>query len=329
MIDRTLREYIEKQRALGATDTQIRSSLELNNWKQEDIDEALSGVSSGSVSAQAELPTGRQLLRSALHEFGERFWTLLELVLIPALVVGLAAGFGLASIVFGSVYFSNPAGIFLAILLAFLLFAAAIYVAIWSQIALLVALRDRHERIGARESYRRGRSSIGRFFSTAVLSTLVTVGGLLLFVVPGFIFMVWFAFVSYLVVVDGHGGFDAMLRSRELVSGRFGKIFWRFVFITLVLWLASALAQLLFSGVAGVLGWPEGIASILSGIFQFVITPIAAVYSYLLFEAVRALPPVLGVRPTEKTKKTIVTLSVAGYLLIIVAIVAVFLIGLR
>ncbi len=64
------------------------------------------------------------------------------------------------------------------------------------------------------------------FAWASVLQGLVTLGGFLLFIIPGFVFMVWFAYAQQAVVVDGKRGLDSLAASRDLSRGRFFRVTW-------------------------------------------------------------------------------------------------------
>lgn len=65
----------------------------------------------------------------------------------------------------------------------------------------------------------------GRLALVDVLFALIVVVGLLLLVVPGFIFFVWFAFSGPVVKIEGRPPLAALRRSRELVRGNFWRLF--------------------------------------------------------------------------------------------------------
>ena len=57
-----------------------------------------------------------------------------------------------------------------------------------------------------------------------ILSALLVWGGFVFFIVPGFIVLVMICFGQYAFVLEERRGMDALLRSRELVHGRFWQI---------------------------------------------------------------------------------------------------------
>ena len=69
----------------------------------------------------------------------------------------------------------------------------------------------------------------GRLIAADLLVSLVVVIGLVLLIVPGVVFLAWFAFVAPVIEIEDRGLRDSFRRSRELVKGRF------WVVLTLVL----------------------------------------------------------------------------------------------
>lgn len=57
--------------------------------------------------------------------------------------------------------------------------------------------------------------------SVSLLYSLIVFGGILLLIVPGIIFLVWFACAQYAVILDGKRGWNAFTFSKSLTKGRF------------------------------------------------------------------------------------------------------------
>ncbi|MEN6334928.1 MAG: hypothetical protein ABFE01_11750 [Phycisphaerales bacterium] len=101
-----------------------------------------------------------------------------------------------------------------------------------------------------------------------ICTTLVTWLGLLLLVVPGIIFSLWFSLTTSAIVVEGHSAIAGMSRSKALVAGNLGKVF-------AVGLLAAIIAYLLSFSLGAVAG-------LLS---TFVFQGSARAFSYLIFVA--------------------------------------------
>lgn len=91
-----------------------------------------------------------------------------------------------------------------------------------------------------------------KFFLLIVLVFLATFGGLILLVIPGIIFGIWFAFASFMFVDKSLGIKDSMSKSRELVKGRFWQVFYRLLIFGLFSSLVSVVASAVPFGIGSV-----------------------------------------------------------------------------
>jgi hypothetical protein len=62
-----------------------------------------------------------------------------------------------------------------------------------------------------------------------LLGGVLQIFGLLLLIIPGIIFTVWFAFAETEAILTGVGTFEALEQSRERVRGQFFPVLWRLV----------------------------------------------------------------------------------------------------
>ncbi|MBI2475502.1 hypothetical protein HYV69_03705 [Candidatus Uhrbacteria bacterium] len=111
--------------------------------------------------------------------------------------------------------------------LAFVLSIFEILVSLWVFISLVLCSKailsnqtNEIKKIG-----QTAKSLIQPVLTVALLQILMLIGGVLLIIVPSFIFMVWFCFAQLNVIFDGKRGIDALQTSRELVKGKFWKVF--------------------------------------------------------------------------------------------------------
>lgn len=75
--------------------------------------------------------------------------------------------------------------------------------------------------------------TVSHFFVVLFLTGLITALGLLLFIIPGLIFLVWFSFAGIIAVVEGKG-LSALKESKALVVDRFWPVAWRLLIISLL-----------------------------------------------------------------------------------------------
>jgi hypothetical protein len=97
--------------------------------------------------------------------------------------------------------------------------------------------------------------AMGRFWAlvgTSILVGLSIFAGIILCVVPGIIFAIWFAFASQAVVVEHLSGAGAMSRSKDLTEGYRGRVFGVILLLGILVGLASLAASLMNNILPGV-----------------------------------------------------------------------------
>ncbi len=144
-----------------------------------------------------------------------------------------------------------------------------------------------------------GHLPLGRLVAVDLLWVLVVAVGFIAFVVPAFIFIVWFALVAPAVEIEGRGVIDAFRRSRELARRRFWLVF------GLVLPL-FAIADLLGSAAqsASLWGLGDGVAGDWVGavLANLLVSPFTALVAVLLFLGLRDCPPATRTRSSSGTR---------------------------
>jgi len=146
---------------------------------------------------------------------------------ILSFVVGFAAivAVGLVAVfAFAAAHSAGTAGeAFVGLLVAAVVIAGLIYVTpVPTKLALAMA---RQQPISVGALFKHPWELSLRVFWTQLLAGLAIVGGFLLLIVPGIIFMVWFIWSQYVAVDEGLGGIAALRRSRDLTRNRFVDVF--------------------------------------------------------------------------------------------------------
>lgn len=126
----------------------------------------------------------------------------------------------------------------LAVLIIPAVFFAVVLIGSLYAVAQILAVS---EDITYREALQKARPYALSMFGLSLLVGLVVTGGLLLFIVPGIIFALWFSQATYVLVLEKTSVTRAMGRSRALVQGRMMPILVRYF----VLFMAYAAADLL------------------------------------------------------------------------------------
>ncbi|HAZ28881.1 MAG TPA: hypothetical protein DCY48_03865 [Candidatus Magasanikbacteria bacterium] len=116
-------------------------------------------------------------------------------------------------------------------IIIFLALSIAVYiVSLWLSLALtrVIALRQEQKQPQDIPSELKFASSIlGTAIAVSLLIGIIVLGGIILFLIPGIIFAIWFAFSLYAVILDNQKAIPALKTSKHLVSGRLGAVFVR------------------------------------------------------------------------------------------------------
>ena len=132
------------------------------------------------------------------------------------------------------------------------------------------------------------------FIYTSILVGLLIFGGTLLFIIPGIIFTVWFAFAVYAVILDDTRGVTALKLSKRLVVGRWWTMALLifapniiFVIVSVILRLAIALPlSLLISSELG----SDLMRNVISSLSSSIIAPLTIFALALLYQSAKENP---------------------------------------
>jgi len=280
-------DYIKRQQQAGKNREEIAQALRHSGWQEADIQEGLGGIPS-APAGDSKLPPATEILKIAWKIYQERFWLLLGITAVPAalmLIFGLIFGGGL---LLAGVTRANPfASMGLGLVLMVVALIAFIYVGIWSSVAELFAIKDHQENIGFKEAFMRARPHLGAFFATCLLAGLAIMGGFILLVIPGVIFMLWFSQSAYVVINENLSGTQALSKSKSYVKGRMWEVFLKYLFIGAIVYGAIIIASLIDGGISRSMAGDKQKFSLLSNVLSFALTPLLTTYSYTLYKSLR------------------------------------------
>ncbi len=253
---------------------------------------------SAMATTGSGLPSTKSLFKEAWGLFRERKGTYLGIYFVPILVAYLVLmiGFGgAAALLFagdnspGLSSIIGSGGIGLIGLVAFIL------VATWGQLALLYAIKDRSEKIGFGEAFRRAGKKIGAYWWLAILSSLVVAGGFVLFIIPGIILALSFSFAAYVLVDENVGGMAALIRSREYVWVKGWAVIGRILLVGLII----IIVDMILTFLVGLITDSEAISQLVESIFSLFISPVLLIFVYRLFEEAKALRGTIAETPNK------------------------------
>jgi hypothetical protein len=126
---------------------------------------------------------------------------------------------------------------------------------------------DRPATLGQAFSY--ALSRFGSLLGSVILAGLITFLGFLAFCIPGIYLGVLYSFVSQVVVLENLSGMNALNRSKQLVSGHWGRVFGVIFLIQIVI---AVIGNLITFALGKVLPFQEIVPVAGGGPFQYVVT---------------------------------------------------------
>ncbi len=318
MINQQLLDYIKKQLESGQGEESLANALSVSGWPAEDIKEAFATIkNAGDQSVPMPVPPANNfilpgavsLLKESLSLYKQRWKTFWGIIIIPVFIAVFS------SWAIGRV--SGAAG--LALAAAIIMWILNGVIGIWSQTSLLYAIKDSPERIGVRDSYRRGWHKILPFFVVSWLVGWVTFGGLVLLIIPGVIFSVWFSLAIFVLIGENTGGLAALLKSQEYVRGKWGSVCWRFFFIGFV----AILFYLVFIGLIFIFPSLEKslFGQIIGIVLSIILAPLPTIYSFLVYQKLKDIRGQVVLAPSQGKKVLFGLIGILGILAAVIAAV--------
>lgn len=329
MINTQLLDYIKKQLSAGVSREEIeRTLVSGGGWAKSDVDEAFGGivppkpemltqntpigpyvetsqVVANNLSSQQNIVSlsqqnfGGNVLRSSIDLFGDAFSVYKNkfgsfLIALSPLLLSAILFLLIFSISADYVAFALP----IVFLVSFILSSLGT-----SSILFIVANREKD--LSFSEIMNGGFSKILSLIWLMLISSFIILGGSALFFIPGLIFSVWFSLSLSILFGEDKRGMDAMLQSKEYVKGYWGSVAWRLIAFGLIMF---ALSLIIFIPIS-LIGWALGIsANALSYLFNILLTPLAFIYTYLLYENIKGLKSGVALQPGSKTPFIIVAI---------------------
>jgi len=148
-------------------------------------------------------------------------------------------------------------------------------------VALILAANN--PTLSTRSAYGQAYAYFWRYLGFSIVLSLIIFVGLILFIVPAIIFLVWFTFAVFVLVLENARIIESLKRSREYVKGHWWAVFGRMVFITGVAVVILVPLGLLSSAMPGQKDWIDGLVSLVSAL----ITPFTLIYMYLMYQDIK------------------------------------------
>lgn len=177
-----------------------------------------------------------------------------------------------------------------------LIFAAVAVLSIWTSIALaksLLALIN-NQTLSWKESFSASQNLIWPILLSSILVFFIVLGGALLFVIPGIIFMIWYSFYFFTIAFENQRGFAALKASKALVVGRWWTIAVRLFLPALLFVILSGIITSIPLSLLGLAHLPKFLESIFSNLTSSLISsitvPLSSLATVILYQSAKQNP---------------------------------------
>jgi len=181
---------------------------------------------------------------------------------------------------------------------------AGIIAGFWGFGSFISAVAD--ESLSIKDALDKGGQKIWSFIWLYSLLGYIVPGGFLLFLIPGVLFLVWFAFAQFILPNEDEKGMDAILKSKEYVRG-----YWFDVLLRLfIIWLASI----------GI-----GIIPLVGSLLSILFVPFEMIFIFLIYEDLRSLKGDVSYPSSAGEKFKWIGISTLGF--VVVPLIIIVLLG--
>ena len=198
------------------------------------------------------LISAKEIIVKSIDLYKEHYLLYLRYMLLLFVPTGIIA---VAGSVLGS--FAQAVllyGIGITILIYAVVFVTGTLVSMWISLAFIKALSETINKQQQTNPLQQIHSSVKYIVPAliaSVLTSLAVLGGIILLIIPGIIFAIWFAFAMYNIALDDAEALESLHNSKELVQGRWWEVFWRLFAPGVVFGVLAIVAQ-------WIINWPFG-----------------------------------------------------------------------
>jgi hypothetical protein len=244
------------------------------------------------------LPGVAELLRKAWERLQQNFRAFASIgvaALVAQIIMSLAAVALLAGTLVGGLYGlsqgNTTVGVGLIVSSIFvLLVLLVLYAFVYAWVQAAYILRIKGEVSSTQSLFQLSKQWVMPLWWVCILAGIMILIGTVLFIIPGIIFAVWYSFISFIVVIEGVKGNQALQKSKSYVQGYWWPVFGRLVLVGIVIGIASSILNAIFGNINSTLG---SIVSSAASIFIFV--PFGLSYQYEVYTALKAIKSKGGV----------------------------------
>jgi len=209
-------------------------------------------------------------------------------------VLGLPLGLFL--LLFNISYISNFTSLEYSLFLPVFKFVFAIFSSLLLLTSSLALIQGFGEEISVRDAYKKGWKLLPAYLWLLLILALIEIGGFILGFIPGIIFQIWFSLAVFIFLFENLKGLQALLRSKQLVKGKFWAVFLRFLILAIILGAISLGLRFLATSKIDYIPLSNFLDTIINVFLQILLLPIFLFYAYLIYrdlKEIKAEEPVM------------------------------------
>ncbi len=110
-----------------------------------------------------------------------------------------------------------------------ILIALSFIIGLWANIVLvrLIWSGVTHQTVDKKLFYENSWRDTVPYLWVSIIVGFIVILGTILFIIPGLIFGLWYSLATFVFVIEGSRGYEALKTSRALIEGRFWQVVWR------------------------------------------------------------------------------------------------------
>lgn len=207
-----------------------------------------------------------EIFKQSLVIYQKRFWTFFLIVLIPLLFTGLIS------------YFTGFLPKNIKLINHLLTYIIISTIPFWGNLSLYQTIQNKNTDLF--KIFKLSLKKLLPFLILSLLFELAIFGGLILLVIPGILFMIWFSLAFWIFVDQDIHGNKALLLSKKYMTGNIGYVFKKMTFIVLLSILPLLITSIIFK---------ENLilSLVTTSILSALIGPLNAIYGYFIYQNIK------------------------------------------
>jgi hypothetical protein len=153
---------------------------------------------------------------------------------------------------------------------------------LWGLLALFIFIREDNSDLNIQEIYNKAFKKFISYAWIIILRTLIIIAGIILFVIPGIIWAIYYSLSIYVFLDENKTGYAALKENKQLVKGYWWPVFFRNLILVIIFIIIGQLI-LLIKSISTDNIYPL-INFILETIFYFFVLAFSSVYSFFIYE---------------------------------------------